>query len=59
MLFRSKNLVQPTVANTETQTKDAAGSTLTPDKAEQQSLANSANTTVAEQSTTGEVVKNG
>lgn len=55
----AKNLVQPTVANTETQTKDAAGSTLTPDKAEQQSLANSANTTVAEQNTTGEVVKNG
>lgn len=55
----ANNLVQPTVANTETQTKDASGSTLTPDKAEQQSLANSANTTVAEQNTTGEVVKNG
>lgn len=55
----ANNLVQPTVANTETQTKDAAGSTLTPDKSERQNVANSANTTVAEQNTTGEVVKNG
>lgn len=55
----ANNLVQPTVANTETQTKDAAGSTLTPDKSERQNVANSANTTVAEQNTTSEVVKNG
>ena len=55
----ASNLVQPTVANTETQTKDAAGSTLTPDKSEQQNVANSVNAPVAEQNTTGEVVKNG
>lgn len=40
----AKNLVQPTVA---------------PDKSERQNVANSANTTVAEQNTTNEVVKNG
>ena len=55
----AKNLVQPTVANTETQTKDAAGSTQIPDKVKQQNVANSENATVAEQSTTNEVVKNG
>lgn len=55
----AKNLVQPTVANAETQTKDAASSTQIPDKSKQQSLANSENATVAEQSTTNEVVKNG
>ena len=53
------NLVQPTVANTETQTKDVAGSTKIPDKAEQQNVANSVNAPVAEQNTTNEVVKNG
>lgn len=40
----TNNLVQPTVA---------------PDKSERQNVANSANTAVAEQNTTGEVVKNG
>ena len=40
----AKNLVQPTVA---------------PDKSEQQNVANSVNAPVAEQNTTGEVVKNG
>ncbi|MDK6376779.1 hypothetical protein [Lactobacillus crispatus] len=40
----ASNLVQPTVANTETQTKD---------------VANSVNAPVAEQNTTNEVVKNG
>ncbi|OXC15452.1 hypothetical protein [Lactobacillus crispatus] len=44
----NENQTQP-VANTETQTKDAAGSTLTPDKAEQQSLANSESLTNQEQ----------
>lgn len=53
------NLVQPTVANAETQTKDASGNTQIPEKSEQQSFANSENATVAEQSTTNEVVKNG
>ncbi len=55
----ASNLVQPTVVNAETQTKDVAGSTKIPDKAEQQNVSNSVNAQVAEQNTTNEVVKNG